>query len=199
LKINVDSIASLLTSKNLKFDIEGVNISVKKISAIGSQVRESLCYYVGNNSDHIKNIKNSILFCKYGIEIDKSKKNTIIFTKNPQLYFYYASHLFNELPKIGVHQLSEVDRSLSFGKNVSVGPFCNIEESTIGDNVTIESGVKIYKGSIIGDNVQIQSNSVIGATGVLWAWAHSHFPGYAANNEMGEFAICFRQFQRPDL
>ena len=30
-------------------------------------------------------------------------------------------------------------------------------------------------------------------------WAHSHFHGYAANNEICELAICFRQFHRPDL
>ena len=29
--------------------------------------------------------------------------------------------------------------------------------------------------------------------------AHSHFHGYAANNEICELAICFRQFHRPDL
>ena len=46
----------------------------------------------------------------------------------------------------------------------------HIPTLTIGENVIIDTGVKIYKGTVIGNNVYIQSNSVIGATGVMWAW-----------------------------
>ena len=56
------------------------------------------------------------------------------------------------------------------GNLISVGPFCHIEMSVIGNEVVIESGVKIKKDTIIGDRVLIQPNTVIGATGVMWTW-----------------------------
>jgi len=168
--ITLKLIVDYLSSKNIDFTVQGDNISVNNLAAIGPNVRESICYYVGDDPRSLTGIEQCILFCKPGIKLDPEKKNTYIFTKHPQLCFYHISSLFEEWLERGIHSQSVVDRSAIIGQNVSIGPFCTIEECMIGNNVIIESGVKVHKGTVIGNNVHIQANSVIGAIGVLWTW-----------------------------
>jgi UDP-3-O-[3-hydroxymyristoyl] glucosamine N-acyltransferase len=171
--ITFDSIVSLLKSKGLDFSTEGDEISVKNIAAIGPDiegVEGLICYYVGDDASHLTGVKKSIVICKPGLKFDLINKNTYIYTNYPQLCFYHISSLFKEAPEIGVHSQSIIDESTIIGHDVSIGPFCEIAKCKIGNNVIIESGVKVYKGTVIGSNVQIQSNSVIGATGVMWTW-----------------------------
>ncbi len=168
--ITVKTIAECLSSRHVDFTIHGDNISVSKLAAIGPNVQETICYYVGDDPDKLSKIERSIIFCKPGLEVELAKRNTYIFTKNPQLCFYHISSLFEDRPESGIHSQSVVDKSAIVGKEVSIGPFCTIEECAIGNHVIIESGVKIHKGTVIGNNVRIQSNSVIGAIGVMWTW-----------------------------
>ena len=168
--IAFDTIVSMLESKGISFSTEGDRISIKKIAAIGPEVEGAICYYVGDDPSHLTGVKNSIVICKTGLTYSPKNKNAYIYTKHPQLCFYYISSLFKEIHEIGIHNLSIIDNSTIIGQNASIGPFCEIEECKIGNNVIIESGVKVHRGSIIGNNVQIQSNSVIGATGVMWTW-----------------------------
>jgi UDP-3-O-[3-hydroxymyristoyl] glucosamine N-acyltransferase len=56
------------------------------------------------------------------------------------------------------------------GKNVRVFPHCYIgDNSVIGSDTTIFSGVRIYEESIIGNHCTIHSNAVIGADGFGFA------------------------------
>lgn len=168
--ITLKSIVDYLSSKNMDFTVHGDNITVKNLRAIGPNVREAICYYVGDDPKSLTGIEQSILFCKSGLKLDPKKKITYIFTKDPQLCFYYISSLFEEKQERKIHHQAVVDKSAIISRNVSIGPFCTIEKCTIGNNVIIESGVKIHKGTVIGNSVHIQSNSVVGATGVMWAW-----------------------------
>ena len=168
--ITLENIISLLKSKNIEFSVKGDNLSVKRLAAIGPKVREAICYYVGDDPSPLKGIQCSILICKPGFKLDPINKNTYVYTNHPQLCFYHISKMFEFLPDAGIHKQSIVNNLSPVGQNVSIGPFCEIEECTIGDNVIIESGVKIYKNTVIGKNVHIQANSVVGAIGVMWAW-----------------------------
>ena len=170
MNIELSSIIHLLKSRNLEFRVIGEDIPVKKLSAIESGVCEAVCYYVGDNPDTLAGIERSIIVCKPEAENNLGQNNSYIITENPQLCFYHISSLFEDKTESGIHENSVIHPSSVIRKNVSIGPFCMIEESVIGDNVVIESGVKIHKGTIVGDNVQIECNSVIGATGVMWAW-----------------------------
>ena len=170
MEISIETITSLLKEINIPISIEGKRISIKKISAIGPHVEKAVCYYVGDNPSHLSGISKSIIICKPSLKIDKKRNNTYIFTEYPQLCFYHISKLFKKEHAIGIHTHSVLHESTILGKGVSIGPFCEIEKCVIGNNVIIESGVKIHRGSMIGNNVQIQSNTVIGATGVMWAW-----------------------------
>jgi UDP-3-O-[3-hydroxymyristoyl] glucosamine N-acyltransferase len=170
MEISLESIIRLLESKNMSFSVNGKDITVKKIAAIAPDVEEALCYYVGDDPTMLSGIKNSIIFCKPGIRADSSKNNTIITTEHPQLCFYHSSILFANKSKPVIHSQTVIDPAAEIGKQASIGAFCEIEACTIGDNVRIDSGVKIHKGTVLGNNVRIEASSVIGASGVMWAW-----------------------------
>lgn len=60
--------------------------------------------------------------------------------------------------------LSSVHPNAKIGKNVTIGPFCYIEEDVIiDDNTVIEANVTIYNGSRIGSNCRVYPGAVIGA------------------------------------
>jgi len=168
--VSLESIVALLKSKSIDFSTSGDEISVERMAAIAPQVQDALCYYVGHDPDVLAGIEDSIIVCKPGLELDPCKGNTMIYTEHPQLCFYHTSFLFEERPNPVIHSQTMIDASAEIGKGASIGAFCEIEECTIGENVIIDSGVKIHKGTVIGNNVCIQSNSVIGATGVMWTW-----------------------------
>jgi UDP-3-O-[3-hydroxymyristoyl] glucosamine N-acyltransferase len=168
--ISLESIVTLLKSQDIDFSTSGDDISVKRMAAIAPQVKEALCYYVGSDPHKLAGIENSIIFCRPGLTLDPHNNNTIIYTEYPQLCFYHASFLFEEKKTSVIHSQTMIDTSAEIGKGASIEAFCEIEECIIGENVIIDAGVKIYKGTAIGNNVRIQSNSVIGATGVMWTW-----------------------------
>lgn len=59
---------------------------------------------------------------------------------------------------------SEVHPKTKIGKNVTIGPFCYIEEGVeIGDGTIIEPHVTIYKGTKIGKHCRIFPGAVIAA------------------------------------
>ena len=170
MKVSLHNITALLQARNISFSVSGSQISVSRMAAIAPQVSDALCYYIGDNLEALNGIQNSIIFCKPELKLPGLQNNTIIFTAHPQLCFYHASILFAEKTEAGIHPQSIVHPNAQIGVDPSIGPFCVIEECLIGDNVIIDSGVKIYKGTVIGNNVRIQSSSVIGADGVMWTW-----------------------------
>ncbi|MEO7839401.1 MAG: DapH/DapD/GlmU-related protein [Anaerolineales bacterium] len=170
MSISLNSITALLKSQNLEFSVSGNALSAERLLAIAPQVKNALCYYVGNDPGILSGVESSIIFCKPGLQIDQSRENTFIYTEHPQLCFYHASSLFEEKPAAVIHSQAIINDRVKIGAGASIGPFCVIDECTMGENVTIDAGVKIYRGTVIGSNVQIQSNSVVGATGTMWAW-----------------------------
>ena len=91
MSIPLKSIVAFLKSKNLDFSVNGNDLSVERLLAIAPQVKGALCYYVGDDPGILSGVENSIIFCKPGLQMDPSRNNTIIYTENPQLYFYHAS------------------------------------------------------------------------------------------------------------
>jgi UDP-3-O-[3-hydroxymyristoyl] glucosamine N-acyltransferase len=170
MKIPLDSIISLLEDYKIKFKVSGDNLCINKLAAIGTKINNALCYYVGDNPDSLYDITESVIFCTSGLNLDPFANNAIIFTDNPQRCFYLASSLFKREFDRTISKKAVIDQEVITGVNTSIGPFCHIEKCKIGDDVIIDSGVKIYQDSILGNNIHIQSNTVIGATGVMWVW-----------------------------
>jgi UDP-3-O-[3-hydroxymyristoyl] glucosamine N-acyltransferase len=171
MRISLKSILHHLSSKEIEFSVHGDDISVTQLAAIGSDVQAAVCYYVGDDPEALTGVERSIVVCKPGLDVSPARGNTYIFTDSPQLCFYHVSSLFEDRPQQQhIHNQSVVDRSAVIGQNPSIGPFCTIDQCTIGNNVVIESGVTIRRGTVIGNDVWIQANSVIGATGAMWVW-----------------------------
>jgi UDP-3-O-[3-hydroxymyristoyl] glucosamine N-acyltransferase len=170
MSISLESIIEVIKSKNVDFYVNGPAIAVEAMAALGTPVRNSLCYYVGEDAGQLADIRDSIIICKPDLNVQSSMNNTFIFAEHPQFVFYCVSTLFEEGPDAGIHESAMISKKAQIGAGISVGPFCIIDECRIGDRVIIESGVRIHKGTVIGNDVQVQSNTVIGATGIMWTW-----------------------------
>lgn len=168
--VSLISIVEVLKTKNIKFDVEGMHGYVESMAALDLGVENSLCYYVGSDPGPLAGVRASIIICKPGMALQPGMDNTYIFTDHPQLAFYHASSLFEEKQAATVHEQAVIDKNAKIGTGASIEAFCVIAECRIGNNVTIESGVRIQKGTVIGNDVHIQSGTVIGAAGVMWAW-----------------------------
>ncbi len=93
-----------------------------------------------------------------------------------------------------IHKLSFVSDDVSVGKNVTIGPFCNIsgkirigDNSKIGNNTIIYPGVKIYNSSKIGDKCIIHANAVIGSDG--FGFAPAEDGSYSTIPQVGNVII----------
>jgi UDP-3-O-[3-hydroxymyristoyl] glucosamine N-acyltransferase len=116
----------------------------------------------------------------------------LIRIENPYFAYLKVLNLFAEELVVKypreIHPEAVIDDSVSVGKNVSIGPFCQIcADVSIGDNTTILAGtfisqdvrigsdcliypnVTVREGSRIGDRVILQPGAVIGADGFGFA------------------------------
>lgn len=170
MSISLAQITSYLESKSIAIETRGEDIEVQKLLAFSLPIENALCYLVGVMPPDVSHVKNSIIICEPDTGIVFPASNSVIFAKNPQLCFYLISSLFEAKVEAAIHPETLITSNSKIGVNVSIGPYCVLEGCEIGDNVIIEAGAKIKKGTTIGNNVVIQSNTVIGATGVMWTW-----------------------------
>lgn len=156
--------------QNFSKRMEGNFLSILKNATKGC-----ITYYVGDNPEHTKHLKECTLICKPSFnEVDNSVE--LIKVEDPQLYFYKLSKqfkedylennklIFNPINNTYVHEECKI------GENVKIGPGSVIGKCEIGDNVVIHANVTIYSKTKIEENVIIESNTVIGPTGVMWVW-----------------------------
>lgn len=170
MNISLKKIISHLKSLNITFETIGDDVIVQKMLAFTPSIENALCYIADFVPSDVSNIKNSIIICEPDTGIIFPESNSLIITKNPQLCFYLISSLFEHKQDPIIDPQATIKADVNLGMNVAIGPYCVLEECTIGNNVIIEAGVKIKGGTLIGNNVIIQSNTVIGAVGVMWVW-----------------------------
>lgn len=147
----------------------------KYLSVLKNANEGCITYYVGDNSEHVKHLKNCTLICK-GNFADVDDSVEIIKSDNAQLYFYKLSKSFKE-DYIENSRLiynpdnhTYIHEECKIGKNVKIGAGSVIGKCEIDDNVEIHSNVTIYSKTKISKNVIIESNTVIGSSGVMWVW-----------------------------
>jgi UDP-3-O-[3-hydroxymyristoyl] glucosamine N-acyltransferase LpxD len=123
-----------------------------------------ITYYVGDNIEHIKHLKNCKLLCKQKFEgLDGVVQEVV---EDPQLEFYKLSHKVKD--EYIFHPNGSIYKA---GENCLIHHSAIIGEGVIiGDNVTIGPNTTIYSKSIIGNNTRIDANCVIGAEGMMWTW-----------------------------
>lgn len=138
-----------------------------KLSTLKNANNGDTTYYVGDNIEHIRHLKNCKLLCKQKFEGLGGVEQIIV--DNPQLEFYKLSH--------------KVDFPYRFKKNIwgnykyTKGNGCNIHPTAvigegvkIGNNVTIGPNTVIYSKTEIGDGSRIDANCTIGSEGMMWVW-----------------------------
>lgn len=134
------------------------------LSILSNATKGMVTYYVGDNPEHVKHLKDCKLFCKQSFEGLTNVQQIIV--EDPQLEFYKLSHIVRN------------DYTFNQGDNIqNVGSNCNIHHTAIigdgveiGDNVTIGPNTVVYSKTKIGNNVRIDANCTIGTEGMMWVW-----------------------------
>ncbi len=149
---------------NVDVDIDGMNLCNRESehSNIISYATTDRYADVVKKAMHIKalivNENDANLF----IDTLESRNGAVIFTDNPETYFY-ALHEF---------LYAQTDFYDKFDFESKVGAGCKIDDSVviedgvvIGQNVTIGANTVIKHGTVIEDNVIIGCNTTIGSEG----------------------------------
>ena len=125
----------------------------------------SFCSYTDDKAIQLINESNaSLIICSIDLQNKNLETNsTLIFVKNPRLWFMRCLRKFihKKIPE-GIHQ-SAIVKSDLIGKNTSIGPHSYVENNaSIGENCIIYGGVQIFNGTKIGNNVTIYPSVIIG-------------------------------------
>ena len=125
----------------------------------------SFCSYTDDKAIQLINESNaSLIICSIDLQNKNLETNsTLIFVKNPRLWFMRCLRKFihKKIPE-GIHQ-SAIVKSDLIGKNTSIGPHSYVENNaSIGENCVIYGGVQIFNGAKIGNNVIIYPSVIIG-------------------------------------
>ena len=125
----------------------------------------SFCSYTDDKAIQLINESNaSLIICSIDLQNKNLETNsTLIFVKNPRLWFMRCLRKFihKKIPE-GMHQ-SAIVKSDLIGKNTSIGPHSYVENNaSIGENCIIYGGVQIFNGTKIGNNVTIYPSVIIG-------------------------------------
>ena len=125
----------------------------------------SFCSYTDDKAIQLINESNaSLIICSIDLQNKNLETNsTLIFVKNPRLWFMRCLRKFihKKIPE-GIHK-SAIVKSNSIGKNTSIGPHSYVEKDvSIGKNCVIYGGVQVFNGTKIGNNVIIYPSVIIG-------------------------------------
>lgn len=138
--------------------------NVQFLALMVSELKYKTCTFV-ENENYIGFLKTNVTMVITTEELaDKIVTATrgVVVTDNPRLLFFEIhNHLQNNLEYAGKRFPTKISESAKIGKYVDIAEN-NVQ---IGDNVTIESFVKIYPNVTIGEGSIIRSGAVIGGEG----------------------------------
>lgn len=146
------------------------------LSTLKNADEDCITYYVGDDPEDIKHLRNCLLICNKDLNIPNNLQIAVHRSENPKLDFYRISAKFKkDYLESGKLEYDPVNRSYihpeaQIGENVSIGPGCVIGNCIIEDNVRIDANVVIYAETHIENNCIIESNTNLGASGVMWVW-----------------------------
>lgn len=99
-------------------------------------------------------------------EIMKKQNKVLLVVDNPKRSLAeIGNHFFVTRPKSEIHLTAVIDKEAIIGKNVYIGPYCNIGKAIIGDNCIVDSNVRICDDVQIGNNSKIKHGAVLGSEG----------------------------------
>lgn len=157
---------------------ENLPESHRKLSILRNAEPGFTTYYTGENAEDLAHLRSCSVLLKPGFGHLAPEGVNVVETPRPQVAFYRLSKGFEEdyLPfhsleqKAGawIHPEAQIHPSASIGTGCVIGPCC------IGPSVKIGPNCTIYAKSVISNGVEISAGSVIGASGMMWAWDGQH-------------------------
>jgi len=163
--------AVILEKEGLSVTIEGdPDAFADHLRDIDHADRYALTFYIGEDTSRLANLGESILICLPGV---KSEGNLVthLVADNPKLAFYILAQEFvPEMTPVGIHLTAVIGPEAQIDPTASIGAFCVLHDCIIGPRTVLHPHVTVYDKTIIGTGVTIEANTVIGATGQVWAW-----------------------------
>lgn len=143
--------------------------SLKKIEPQG-------IYFISEKVENLPKIHNSIVITPPKSNADHLIDCITLHVDNPQLVFYQLMNALikdSEKKPIGIHPTAIISNDCTIDPSAYIGPYCILENCSIGARTHLHSHVCVMRGSTIEDDVCIEPHSTIGATGVAWIWDQS--------------------------
>ena len=117
-----------------------------------------------NKQRMVEGSKARVLLVDSSVEPVEGK--TLIVVNNPKIALAeVGNHFFVAQAKPGIHPTSIIDDEAQIGNNVTIGPYCVIGKSVIGDHCSLDSNVHIYDGVVMGHHCAVKSGAVLGGAG----------------------------------
>ncbi len=90
----------------------------------------------------------------------------LIRVENPKIALAeVGNHFFVKRPKPGIHSTAIIDPEAQIGKNVTIGAYCVIGKSVIGDECVFDSNVRVYDDVMMGKCCVVKAGAVLGGAG----------------------------------
>ncbi|MBC8466739.1 MAG: hypothetical protein H8D55_02760 [Deltaproteobacteria bacterium] len=136
------------------------------VRAIDRADENCLTFYIGGDSELVRNLRNCVLLCKDGLTgVHESVSRIVV--EDPRLAFaIIAQQFLPPLPGPGIHPTAIVDDESELHPTAYIGPYCTLEKCVVGEGCVIHPRVMIYANTTIGRRVEVESGAVIGATGL---------------------------------
>lgn len=169
LVLYTSDIFKFLEAQSIVFETHGALQGQEKLTlaSIKHVIPNGIYYIVSEVFNPHITINNSVIFVDQ--KIPELSLNVQIIVSNPQLIFYKLCSYFQVVRHQGIHPTAVLE-NVELGVNVSIGPYCVLNNCSVGSHSIIHSHVTINHDVVIGEHVEIQSNSCIGASGMAWIW-----------------------------
>lgn len=169
--IDLRKVLDVLERLGIEHRLEGGMREVRKVCSLFLKEPNGLYYHAGADPAIFSTLTDSVVICRAGALGDLHGNSAIVVKEDPQLVIYrICNALFAAVPPSGIHPTAIVHPEARIGADVSIGPYCVVGRSTIGDGSRLVSHVVVGDGCTIGARVVMEPQACIGATGVAWVW-----------------------------
>lgn len=170
-EFTLDAVTEALAELGIAFECSGNSVANRYAFKSLREPEPGGIYYVtGTRVISAADISPSLVICEEKMAIGSD--NAGLHVRDPQLVFYKLMQQLVPVPRrpAGIHPTAIVDTSSRIAPSASIGPYCVVENATIGAGVQLHSHVVVMPGTTIEDNVTVEPHTALGATGVAWVW-----------------------------
>ena len=166
-KIFVKEIVAFLGEKvvGVEGPIEGLYIdNLAEVERVNETTLDWINPSKPNKQEIAERSKARVLLVDDTVTLIEGK--VLICVKNPKVALaQVGNHFFVEQPKPGIHPTAIIDPEAKIGKDVSIGAYCVIGKSIIGDNCVFDSNVRVYDDVVMGKGCVVKAGAVLGGAG----------------------------------